>query len=347
MYADNIRSVMVARSDIAVAALGDVRFPKLHDLWVGQPFPISRIAPYLQPSVTHFTYRGCPAPGLGQALSEHCPRLHDISLQDKTDADRSSAERYMGSLQHFFRHCSLAVRTITFFGEFPDSSASDAVFMHLAQRQALEELDVKRCAPSRCLKAVADMTLQGGTAPFSNLRRLCVWVESQNVKHLVRAAPSVTSLQLHLLDNTCNALAALAALAHLRDLFISYWINVKPASEDVLDGLRRLQELRTLTIRVWESFATPMTDANFNRVILSFTQLRRLKITVYSGNLGLTSASLASIGRHCRQLEELELPGIWDLSTLHDSSLKPLFPKLNVLRLYRAVIRPTDEEGRR
>jgi hypothetical protein len=51
----------------------------------------------------------------------------------------------------------------------------------------------------------------------------------------------------------------------------SHWINVKPITVDDLNGLRQLQVLCTLTIKVWESFATLMTDANFNKVSFLLT----------------------------------------------------------------------------
>jgi hypothetical protein len=342
-----------------------VNFPRLLELNLPVPLPISRSKCYLLPCLTTLHHYGRLPLQLGQHVNELCPNLRNFQIAMRApygDADREKSE--LNALLEFFRRCSLPLTTVKLLCFKHDCAEGRAVFEHLARRPMLADLDmawsdiaggnaflhsVQEVATVVTGSSRQPLRARGGGAeekvavPFRYLRRLGTRILSQQMKAFLRTAPSLTNLRIIVPGSECAAMfAALPTLlSALTELSITFAATAVVLTDNDLYAMQQLRSLRSLSISgAVLTPATALTDSGFGAMTECLPDLQYLKIDLGLSSLGLTGAALRFVGEHCRRLESLAMRGTWDLSCWRDTRQMPLFPRLISLWLDDAIMKP-------
>ncbi len=230
----------------------------------------------------------------------------------------------------------------------------DRLLCFLAQCQRLEDLLLRKSTPEAQPATLAKILLaakgrdggsgsgsggSGGAAPamqpFGRLRDLGLTVHSAAVPALARLATALTSLDLRT-DGARGVFAAIASLTQLVSLILNVGREAVVQRDDLV-ALARLAQLQHLTL--WAARTQGLTGAEIVRLLPAKQQLETLGLLL---QLPREAKLMGRIGAACPALTGLALAGnhCLDLALdIADHASSPLFPKLEVLRLGRAVPR--------
>jgi hypothetical protein len=357
-YADFIRVLWVWPNVVnAPGNLELVEFPRLRAISLESPTPVSRFQRYLLPSLVELAYTGLVPATLGPLLAERCPGVREVRFSvaaRRGDVDGAKAE--LSALRAFFTGCSLPLTTVCLDGHVPDCAESRALMEHLAHRPGLADLDtssawcveggtplflypMEAAAPRRSHDGNPRLakSISGSAFPYHDLRRLEVCGAGRHIECISLGAPFLAILDVSITDSGC-VFAALGALSGLNELNVHFGAGTKLADSDMC-ALQQLPNLRALSISGNEkSLTTALTDEGFSEMANCLPKLRRLRFAA-GLSLRLSGAALRSVGEHCRHLESLIMPGIWDISCWPATTQKPLFPRLTRLKLDEAIMK--------
>jgi hypothetical protein len=362
-YANGVLSIfMPSKPTLPSSVVEGIAFPRLWALMLPSLPPISHLKCFLQPSLAAIHLPGCLPPELGSLVTELCPRLQRVSICSQARyGDDERAKNELRALLGFFQRCTLPLTAVVLIGFWPDSADYRAVFQHLARRAMLAYLDITSSGVEgancffRLLKTAATLETdsvgplqreRGGgcevAAPFHDLRQLRINTSAQHMKHLSRAAPFLTALQLSATDGDCaSVFMALTPFSTLTRLSVTFVVHVVLLTDDSMYALQQLQSLRSLSITGADaSPAMALTDDSFGATVQCLPHLQHLDLTLGRGPLGLTGAALRTLGQRCRHLEVLDMLGTWDLSCWRDITSMLLFPELKFFRLDEAIMQP-------
>jgi hypothetical protein len=165
-------------------------------------------------------------------------------------------------------------------------------------------------------------------------------------------AEHITHLELTMMPGTGRLVSELRPLAaHLSVLRLTLCANYSLDFTDLaaLSFFQRMTEFRVRLERSWEGqlarvFAPSLTTLMFKKLLSRWPHLRAFELPLSRQALIITPWVLLSVGRMCRELQELAIDGLsCDIVALEGSQSEfmggttapqsPLFPRLRALRL--------------
>ena len=318
--------------------LKDLKFPRLRRVTLdsyrtpdGNPVCTRQ---YLQHSLEELAvYSGNLIEDLLDYVSLECRRLQSILIDNISKT--TSPEQFLHFLQ------STPSLTIFFFLYGMDHVMVDESLIHFMTRQNLMILALGRYFRKDTIeRAITDAS----TPIFRSLVRLRMRTDADALALLVPLLGNVVTLEIDIEDDNGLALRHLSSLKQLGLLSVEYCRSQEVSRVDIL-SLRDLHKLYKLSLQPRldevDGLRTPdFTDEDFEQLVSQLKELEKFNFSIQSN---VTVRALASIGKHCRELQQLGMLGTYDIQALRHSQ-ETLFPSLVELDLGGASLEGAVEQ---
>lgn len=203
-------------------------------------------------------------------------------------------------------------------------------WLHFASRPSLDSFTL---LSNVLTQAISTKLRDCISHPFQSLTSLDCCAESAGFVTLLPFLPGLHSLQVHVVDASTHIISSIASKCPLlQSLAVVYEVIARCNGSELEAVAKQCKALRTFHIEADTPF-----DGSFNitdTAIENFTKLLPgLKYCSLNLPCELTEASLKSLGRNCRGLEEILFPGSVRWQDFKNET-EPLFPKLREAKLF-------------
>lgn len=222
-----------------------------------------------------------------------------------------------------------------------DHAITDEVIHHLAERPSLLRLGFQKLIRQELARTLVDSIPH----PFEYLQILTCSAEGRAFKLLAPHLLDLRTLRLSLVENMDTILSAIAQCPKVTHIEVEYPTGTVPPRSEVVHLVEKHRNLTTLELHwqndddILSSDPDPhsISDAEMEMIASLILSIEKLVLWIPLSPT-LSSKSLESVGKHCKRLKYLKLPGVFSLLDLPKCS--SLFPGLLEL-----TVRDVDDES--
>ncbi|KAI9718570.1 MAG: hypothetical protein M1812_004021 [Candelaria pacifica] len=332
IYAKKVRKLTLTADDARYNHLFvDIQFPRLETIVLdSSAYNVEEnLLQFLQPSLRNFHIYGGPiGDTLLREIQTRSPHLEELLIDHPRN--NLTAE---GLLAFLTKMPSLK-GLLFMYGMY--RAISEEVICHLAKRTSLVRLDFEQLIRQELAQSLVNSIAH----PFEHLEILTCKAEGKAFALLTPHLLRLQTLRLSLPENMDSILSGIAQCPNISHVDVKYPIHTVPPTSEIIHLAEKHRNLNTLHLHwqddddiIDENQPDPnsLDDANIENIASLLGCITTLTLW-FPLSADHTTKSLISIGKHCKLLKYLKIPGVFDMVELlaEDNCLFPNLLELTV-----------------